>query len=360
MPAEDSTLAPEATSPDELADQRALEHDAQHLGDELPEPPLPRRGRRIRRWLKWVIALIVLAFVGRALWSQLSAATSQDVAFRWPWAFLATIALGGLYGSLMASERALLEAFSGVRLPWKRMMAIAWVPLAGKYIPGKFAAVAGAVVLLRRAGIATATGLSIFVILDAMPILTGSMLSGLLLFDDEVRSAVNRHFPLAWAALAGMIVLGLVAIHPAVFGRLVNGALRLLRRPPLPRVPMLRDYLSPAAWSLGQWAGNAASLFLMCVAFSPAGRAPGLVDVPTVVGITAIVMCASYFSAFLTPSGLGVREGLLLVLLGTLLPTPAAAAVTVAMRLAHTVVEIILCGVGLVMLRGMDEDVVSL
>ena len=343
------------TLPDELAEQRALEHDAQHLGDELPEPALPGRGRRIRRWLKWGVAAVVLFFVGRELWNRLAEASAQDVAFRWPWAIAATLALSGLYGSLMASERSLLEAFAGVRLSWPRMMAIAWVPLAGKYIPGKFAAVAGAVVLLKRAGIATATGLSIFVILDAMPILTGSMLSGLLFFDPEVRATVNDRFPIAWALLAGTILLGLICIHPAVFGRLVNGALRLLRRPPLPRVPRLRDYMKPAAWSLGQWAGNAAGLFLMCVAFSAPGRAPGLADVPTVIGITAIVMCVSYFSAFVTPSGLGVREGILLPLLSTILPLPAAAAVTVAMRLAHTVVEIILCGVGLVMLRELGE-----
>ena len=135
----------------------------------------------------------------------------------------------------------------------------------------------------------------------------------------------------------------------------MNAALRVLRRPPLPRVPELRDYLSPALWSLGQWAGNAAAVFLMCVAFSAPGRAPELAEFPTVVGITAIVMCVSYFSAFLTPSGLGVREGLLLALLSTLMPAPAAAAVTVAMRLAHTVVEVILCGVGLFMLRELGE-----
>lgn len=344
---------------DDVAQQRALEHDAQHIGDELPEAPLPARGRRARRWIKWGVAILVLAFVGRALWTRLAEATAQDVAFRWPWAILAAAALLVLYGSLMASERALLVAFSGVRLSWSRMMAVAWVPLAGKYIPGKFAAVAGAVVLLKRVGISTATGLSIFVILDAVPILTGSMLAGLVLLDVDVRAAIHREFPIAWGLLPATILIGLVCIHPAVFGRLVNAALRLLRRPPLPRVPEFRDYLSPALWSLGQWAGNAMALFLMCVAFSPPGQAPNLAQFPTIVGITAIVMCVSYFSAFLTPSGLGVREGLLLVLLSTQIPHPAAAAVTVAMRLAHTIVEIVLCGAGLLMLRRMEESPIT-
>lgn len=334
-----------------------LEHDAQHVADELPEPAAGRSGRRLRRWIKWGVAAIVLIFVGRTLAGQLLEATAQEVSFRWPFAVLAGITLMGLYGSLMASERSLLWSFAGVRLPWRQMMAVAWVPLAGKYVPGKFAAVAGAVVLLKRVGVPAAVGLSIFVVLDAMPILTGSMLSGLLAYNDELRGIVNERMPAAWGALAVIVGVGLVCIQPPVFARVVNLALRLLRRPPLPHVPRLRDYLSPALWSLGQWAANAGAVFLMCVAFAPVGRAPGLEELPEVIGITALVMCASYFSAFITPSGLGVREALLLPLLSTILPTPAAAAVTIAMRLAHTLVEILLCGIGLLMLRRMPEPV---
>ena len=340
-----------------------IEHDAAHAGDELPLPLDAqdvgdarhyRRHKLARRYVKWAVAAIVLLFVGRALYRQIAEASTHEVAFRWPFALLAVVSLTGLYGSLMASERSLLKAFAGVRVPLRTMMAVAWVPLAGKYVPGKVAAVAGAVVLLRRVGVATATGLSIFVLLDAMPILTGSVLSGLLAFNDDLRQLVNRTVPLAWVVLAAAVVGGVVCVQPPVFRRLVNFALKLLRRPPLPHVPKLRDYAAPAAWSLGQWAGNSGAIFLMCVAFAPPGQSPGLRELPDVVGITALVMCVSYFSAFVTPSGLGVREGLMLPLLSTLLPPPAAAAVTVAMRLAHTLVELCLCGVGLLMLRTLD------
>ena len=354
----DASAAPSAALAADL-----IEHDAAHAGDELPLPldaqdagdaKHYRRHKRLRRWLKWGVAAVVLLFVGRALYRQIADASTHDVSFRWPFALLAVVSLGGLYGSLMASERSLLKAFAGVIVPWRTMAAVAWVPLAGKYVPGKVAAVAGAVVLLRRVGVSAAVGLSIFVILDAMPILTGSMLSGLLAFNDALRAKVNDTVPLAWAVLAAAVVCGLVAVQPPVFSRLVNLALKLLRRPPLPHVPRLRDYAAPALWSLGQWTGNALAIFFMCVAFAPRGQAPGLRELPDVVGITALVMCVSYFSAFLTPSGLGVREGLLLPLLSTLLPPPAAAAVTVAMRLAHTLVELCLCGVGLLMLRRLD------
>ena len=301
-----------------------IEHDAAHAGDELPLPLDERdagdarhyrRHKLARRYFKWVVAALVLGFVGKSLLTQILDASVHEVAFRWPFALLATLCLSGLYGSLMASERSLLRAFAGAVVPWRTMMAVAWVPLAGKYVPGKVAAVAGAVVLLRRVGVAAATGLSIFVILDAMPILTGSVLSGLLAFNDDLRRMVNQTVPLAWLVLATAVVCGVVAVQPPVFSRLVNLALKLLRRPPLPHVPKLRDYAAPAAWSLGQWAGNSLAVFFMCVAFAPPGGGPGLRELPDVIGITALVMCVSYFSAFVTPSGLGVREGLMLPLL---------------------------------------------
>lgn len=349
----------ELESPDSIPgdpdSEHALEHDAQHVADEPPESPLPERRRRIRRTIKWAIALLVLLFVGKALWQQLSAATAQEVSFRWPWALAAVLALTGLYGALLASEQALLRAFGGVRLSLPQMMAVAWVPLAGKYIPGKVASVAAAVVLLKRAGVSTATGLSIFVVFDAVPILTGSMLAGLLLLDEQMREALNTHLPIAWTLLPATIVLGAVCIHPAVFGPLVNRVLRLLQRPPLPRVPRLRDYVSPVLWSLGQWASTSLSVFLMCIAFSPAGHAPTLHELPSIIGITALVMVASYFSAFVTPMGLGVREGLLLLLLATIIPQPSAAAVTVAMRLAHMIVEIALCAIGVLMTPSLNS-----
>ena len=349
--------SPDATtSTTDLLDRQQLielEHDAAHVADELPEPAASRTGRRLRRWIKWGVAGVVLVFVGRTLIGQIAEASSTNVAFRWHWALLAGLALLGLYGSLMASERSLLRAFANVKLSWRQMAAVAWVPLAGKYIPGKVAAVAGAVALLRRVGVPATVGLSIFVVLDAMPILTGAMLSGLLAFNDELRNRVNDLVPAAWTVLGIVVVCGVVCIQPPVFSRAVNLALKLLRRPSLPHVPRLRDYLSPALWSLGQWTGNAGAVFLMCVAFAPPGLAPGWAEVPDVIGITALVMCASYFSAFLTPSGLGVREGLMLALLSTILPTPAAAAVTIAMRLTHTLVEILLCGLGLLALRGL-------
>ena len=60
-------------------------------------------------------------------------------------------------------------------------------------------------------------------------------------------------------------------------------------------------------------------------------------------------MTVSYLMPF-TPGGLGIREGLYLLTLG---PTvgPAAAIVVVAMRVVQTLIEVLLAGVGAMLLR---------
>ena len=350
------------TPPSNAADA-ALARDLAHAADAPPrpleldaDPNILRRRKLLRRTLKWAVAAVVLAFVGHALYGQIKDATAQEVAFRWPFALASGVALVGLYACLMFSERSLLHSFAGVRIPLGTMAAVAWVPLAGKYVPGKVASVAGAIVLLRRVGISAAVGLSVLVVFDAVPLLTGAVLSGLLAFNDDLRVKVNEAAPAAWTVLACVVLGGIVCAQPPVFRFLINFGLRILRRPPLPRVPRVRDYAGPILWSLGQWASISLALYLMCVAFAPAGQAPPLRRFPDVVGIITLTMCVSYFSAFLTPGGLGVREALLLPLLSTLLPPPAAAATTVAMRLAHMLVEFSLCGVGLLLLRRADAN----
>jgi uncharacterized membrane protein YbhN (UPF0104 family) len=64
-----------------------------------------------------------------------------------------------------------------------------------------------------------------------------------------------------------------------------------------------------------------------------------------------MTMCISYFGGVVTPAGLGVREAAMIPLLAPLVGVPAATATAAFMRINHTFVELILCGIGLVALR---------
>ncbi len=106
------------------------------------------------------------------------------------------------------------------------------------------------------------------------------------------------------------------------------------------------------ACSIGQWVFNGLSMWCVLRSFDATLAASSL---PYVTCATALTMCISYFGAFVTPSGLGVREGTLIALLSPVVGVPAATATAVVMRLNHTLVEAMLCGVGLLMMRPVVE-----
>ena len=319
--------------------------------DDRPPPtapdPTPPRRKAWLAWLKWGVALLVLGCVAWAVAGQLREADFSRARLRPLPIVAATVALVAMYFSLATSERLLLAAFTGRWLPWRDVLPAAWVPMAGKFVPGKVAAATGAIVLLKRLGVPAATALGVFVLLDAMPVLTGTILGSTLLTDPAVRD----RFAGAPLVFGLVLVGGLIALSPPVFRGMTGLALRLMRRPPLPRVPRWRDYVGPLGCSLWQWATNGLAVWLALRAVSPAG--PTVAALPHVTAITALVMCLSYFGAFLTPSGLGVREGVFIPLLMTLdnIDLPAATAAAILMRLLHTGVELGLCGLGLWMLR---------
>jgi uncharacterized membrane protein YbhN (UPF0104 family) len=289
-------------------------------------------------WAKaigWAICAVVLYFVIGALARQLRAVDWSTVDFRPGPAAAAIVCVAGVSAMQLVARWTLLIAY-GYPLDWRVQLPAAWVPQLGKYVPGGIASVGGAVYLLRKHGVPAAIGLSVAVLLDALAVMAGLIVSTPLLLWRPVR----ERLPMAWLACAGMIFVGVVTLHPRVFVSLLNLALRLIKRQPIAQTPALSKYLWPVLASFGQWlfAGFGLWFMTMSVVDVPASL------IPLFIASAALAMTVSYLVPF-TPGGLGIREGLYLLTLG---PTigPRVAIVVVAMRVVQTVIEIGLAGIG--------------
>jgi uncharacterized membrane protein YbhN (UPF0104 family) len=290
-----------------------------------------------------LLALAVLSLIALALRERLHDTWQEIRRAQWRWLVGSVLLLPIMYVAILTSQRLLVRSLSGYRLTWRQAIAVAWVPLAGRYVPGKVVAAGTAIVLLKRLGVPATLGLAVLVLLDAFPLLTGGLLAAGLWMRDGVR--VDQPEPntlLLWLLVAAPLVL-----NPWSLTWLIGLLLRLLRRDTLPRRLTWRDVGGPVAMSLVQWAANGAAIWFALNAF---GRAT-VPDLPYVVGATAMTMCISYFGGVVTPAGLGVREAAMIPLLAPLVGVPAATATAAFMRINHTFVELILCGIGLVALR---------
>jgi hypothetical protein len=275
---------------------------------------------------------------------QFRAVSWDDLHFHPGLALLAVLAMLGVNGVQLVMFRALLAAYDH-RLPWRVLLGAAWVPPLGKYVPGKVAAVAGSVYLLRKHGVPGAVAVSIALMADGLAVIAGLVVSTPLLLWEPVR----REWPNTWIFCVALAAAGVVALHPRVFVGLINVLLRKLGRPPLASMPTLGRYILPVSMSFAQWLFAGLGLWLMTRAVTDVS--PRLL--PQFIATAALAMTFSYLALF-APGGLGVREGIYLLTLGPMIGA-SAAVVVVAMRVIQTLIELTLAAVGAVLLRGAGD-----
>jgi uncharacterized membrane protein YbhN (UPF0104 family) len=247
-----------------------------------------------------------------------------------------------------ASIRALTAAY-GHPLSWRMANAINWIPQLGKYLPGKVASVVGAVWFLKQGNVPAAVGLSVIATQAGLAVVIGFVLSAQLLFDVDVR----RDYPNAWIVSIVALVAGVVVLHPKVFTRLFNLVLRLARRPAMPVVPRVRDFVRPVVFTTVMWLFAGLALYFTIRAFV---EVP-LRTVPTFVSAAAVGITIGFLALF-SPSGLGVREWVFLKVLPTVVVGgPLLGAAVVTNRILQTFVELVIAGVMTVIMRGSASNV---
>ncbi|NQT53279.1 flippase-like domain-containing protein, partial [bacterium] len=137
----------------------------------------------------------------------------------------------------------------------------------------------------------------------------------------------------------------LVLVHPRSFSWLLNRGLRLLKREPL----AVRLTWGQLARLLGlsalMWVGMGAAFAMFArslwpaVAWSDAGILAGAYALAWTLGLASVV----------SPGGLGVREAVLLALLGGPLAPAGALVVAIGSRVWVTVAELAFAGVALLL-----------
>jgi hypothetical protein len=310
-------------------------------GDGAGTPAPPRRGSRIVMLIKAVACLAVVAFVTVALVHQFRQVRWDEMHFHAGLAALAVLCMLGVSAVQLLMFRTLLLAF-GYRLPWRVTLGTAWIPPLGKYIPGKVAAVAGAVYLQRQNGVPGAVAVSVAVMLDGLAVIAGLIVSApLLIWHEGVRARV----PTAGVWCAVLALGGIVLLHPRVFVKLLNLLLRLAGRQPLKVVPSMAKFAVPVLAAFGQWLYAGLGLWLMTRAVTEVSPA----TIPLFISTAALAMTVSYLALF-APGGVGVREWLYLAALGPVIG-PRAAIVVVAMRIVQTLIELSLAAIGAAALR---------
>ena len=286
--------------------------------------------RSLWRAVQWVIAIAIIGFAAADLAGSWGRLREQPVAWSVRPGLLVASALvvWGMYAILIQAWRYMLRGW-GDELPAGAAARIWTVSSLGKYIPGKVWAIAGMAVMAQRAGVRRWTATASAVVLQALAIGTGAAVVGA-----AGSASLESRYPWVPAALLALVALSAIGTGLLLWPPFISRLLRIVgivaeRAPPGPAA-----VLGGTVANLAAWTGYGFAFWLL---------AHGLFDAPAFTPVLAVTtFAASYVAGLLflpAPAGLGVRESVVILMLGGAVGESSALALAIASRVLLTITE---------------------
>jgi uncharacterized membrane protein YbhN (UPF0104 family) len=291
---------------------------------DVPTTPKPSRKADL------LAVVFVVVAVGVAVWALKDDFPSMldslgDIAWWRP-----IVAFAGIVGGLLATAEVWKHCLAALGSPVTSAAAreIFFPAQVGKYLPGSVWPFLAQMKFARERGVPGGAALlagSVFLVVHAVT----SVLVGALLLVSQP-DLVSKF---GWAGLC--IPLALVVLHPKV----INWLARKLAKRSGSTAPVLRwsGLVKPLLWMLPAWLGYGVAGYVLADPFTDSV-------------VQLAVVCTGAFAlgwlvgllVFLAPAGVGAREAVLILALTPLLGAPAAATVSLMLRVGHTLADLLL------------------
>lgn len=234
------------------------------------------------------------------------------------------------YTALIFGWRAMVRGWDEPLAPWQagRIWALSSL---GKYVPGKIWAVAGLVLMAQRAGVKPVAAAGSAVVMQLLAMGTGAAvvaLTGVLAQASDGWLRIGL-IGLLVASVAGTLVLLRPRWLNLALARL-PGAVDCVVSPPAPR-----SVVAGAGANVFAWVAYGVAVWLLARSLMPQASFP---LVTTIGGFAASYIVG--FLVLLAPGGLGVREGVFVLVLQGVVGLAPATAIAVASRLLFTLTEV--------------------
>ncbi len=280
---------------------------------------------------------LILFFLIRVLHRNWLQVKSFDFSFAWSSLVLSFLMLLAYLVLRVYIWKVMLHKMK-VSLGFRTCLKISFLSTMGKYLPGKVWLVLGKVYLAGKEGIPKPIALA-SAVLEVVLELTASIAFFLVFL--SVRPGFTALSNNLIYILIGAVVVGLLMLHPALFYAITNLVLRWMKKDTIHEdigyAGMIHLFSCYVLLVLVQ--GIAFYFFINAICFLPLN---------TLFGLSASVAAAGALGTLsvFAPSGLGVREGVLALLLTTYVVSPVAVLISLLARIWVTLGEIVcaLCG----------------
>lgn len=278
---------------------------------------------------------IIFYFLGRGLLANWSQVKEYEWEFDYFLLGISFVLIILTYLAWVEIWRKLLKR-SGHILNFKKMFKIWFLANLGKYLPGKVWAFLGMLYLLEKEGVAKSKGLSVAILAQALSVLSGLLVA--LLF---LRYSYYQRFFAQSPGVTVVILLVLVGIavlvfYPKLLEGIINLALRILKKETIILNLKAKNILFILLLYCGSWFLSGFVFWVFIKSITPVSLGIYLSLTGAFAGSFSLG-----FLAFFAPGGIGVREGILVVLLSNFFPTPVAILISLLSRVWITLAEVL-------------------
>lgn len=299
----------------------------------------------LRQAAQIIIVGVVFFFLGRKIYTDWPQITSYPWDFSIPWLVASFILLGSLFTGHAVGWLIILKRFN-YSVPVLPGLYVWYKSLLARYVPGNVLMVLGRVMMIEPYGVPKRVSLTSVAYEQALLVASAATSIAVALpFSPNLQNYSN----LIWLVLI-VPPLAIVGLHPAVIGRLGNWVFRKVGRETVEDFLPFLDIVLIFVFYCFFWVVAGLGLFSMARAVTDT---VGVSDLPIVIASAPLAWLASVLF-FISPSGLGVREGVYAVTLDFAFESAGvASAFAILIRFWQTMVEIafVLIVMGLVKFR---------
>lgn len=285
------------------------------------------RKKVIKRILQALLIAVIFYFLARNLYINWNKILEYDWNVNYYFlAFSLVLSIVGAF--LIALGWNLILRVLGGRLAHKRALKIFFITDLAKYIPGKVWTMVGKVYLCAKEGIPVARTSASVVIQPLIQVISGILMFLISLpFWTKTSDFINKLY-----LFLPLIPIGLIVLYPPIMTKVLNFVLTRLKQKPMELSIEYGDILSILLLWCGLWILSGFTYYFLIIGIYsiPLSLLPVVIGIFSVAGV----------SQFLTPSGIGVLEGVLTVLLGLYLPLHIAIFIALLARVWKTVTEL--------------------
>ncbi len=296
-----------------------------------------KRWLRYKSLLKWVIIVVIFAFLGKMIAENWSEVKGHPFAFQ-IWSLIGSTLIFALSYFIQFWAWYLITLRLGIAIPFKETLENWFYSQLGKYLPGKVWPFLGRLYLYGAKGKSKKTVTVALYFETATLVMAAGLIFLVSFFSFREVQPVHPEISSAW--LIPVFIVAFLFLHPKILQEVLNRILSLLKRD---RLSISISYVE-TLWIVGvcvlSWGVGGIGFYLFVDSFFTVSASYLLI----LTGALAISSTLGLIALF-APGGLGVREGILVYLLSSIMPGSVAVILSVLTRLWMTFIEIGLIGV---------------